>query len=100
MEADVSRLRDEYIVLRKTLQEKQIKFDNTILSLPLLNGIEEQPSSLIDDKLYDDYESLYSSLGIWRDKLLNLEEKADKFRKRLQEVIDINMFCFISSHFK
>jgi len=81
--------------LRNALEEKQIKYDNVILALPLIDDkIISISESNINDSIIDNnnkdfdvsnIESLHASISTWKYKVLSLQEKADKFRKRLQE---------------
>merc|ERR1712151_416263 len=95
MESDVASLCTQYEYLRNALEEKQIKYDNVILALPLIDDkIISISESNINDSIIDNnnkdfdvsnIESLHASISTWKYKVLSLQEKADKFHKRLQE---------------
>lgn len=94
LESDVSFLCTQYEYLRKALDEKQIEYEDMTLALPSINDRIISHSESINNASIMDHnngvddannESFYSSLVTWRDKVLGLQEKTDKFRKRLLE---------------
>jgi len=104
IESDVASLCNQYNSLQQAVQNSVN--NNVLLSLSPLEGIAQiamlETSDVSNsqdsktesketfehkemDKKLTDYKTLLLCLISWRDKVLSLQEKADKFRKRLQE---------------